>query len=134
MIDIIRTADGAEIYVDGELLEMNLHEADLHEGHMMNKYVEIVCDGDEECDNDVFIVAGDGNEAPGWVSSDGENISIHREVQITCSENEEETSCDDQLIWVSDDEDFDIERIHEEHESTDGHKVIIIKKVQTTEY
>ncbi|MDX2418408.1 MAG: hypothetical protein QNK19_13185 [Xanthomonadales bacterium] len=134
LIDIIRTAKGAEIYVDGELLEMNFHDEDLHEGHMMSKHVEIVCDGDEECENNVFIVAGDGNDTLGWVSSDGEIISIHREVEITCSDNEEETSCDDHLIWVSDDADFDIGELHEEHKNTDGHKVIVIKKVQTAEY
>ena len=93
LIDIIRTAEGAEIYVDGELLEMNFHDEDLHEGHMMGKHVEIVCDGDEE-----------------------------------------EASCDDHLIWVSDDADFDIGELHEEHKNTDGHKVIVIKKVQTAEY
>ena len=134
LIDIIRTADGAEIYVDGELLEMNFHDVDPHEGHMIRKHVEIICDDDEECDNNVFIVAGDGNETPGWVSSDGEHISIHREIEITCSDNEDETGCDDQLIWVSDDVDFDIEKLHEEHKNTDGHKVIVIKKIQTTEY
>jgi hypothetical protein len=59
LIDIIRTADGAEIYVDGELLEMNIHDEEFHEGHLVNKHVEIVCDGDEECDKNVFINAGD---------------------------------------------------------------------------
>ena len=76
LIDVIRTADGAEIYVDGELLEMKFHDADLHEGHMMSKHVEIVCDGDEEYDNNVFIVAGDGNE-----STDGHKVIVIEKVQ-----------------------------------------------------
>ncbi len=33
VIDILRTADGAEIYVDGELLEMNFDDDALHEKH-----------------------------------------------------------------------------------------------------
>ena len=35
VIDILRTNDGAEIYVDGELLEMNFNEDNLHEENMM---------------------------------------------------------------------------------------------------
>ena len=30
MIDILRTSDGVEIYVDGELLQMNFDDEDLH--------------------------------------------------------------------------------------------------------
>ena len=59
VIDILRTADGAEIYVDGELLEMDFAKEGLHKDHMMQKHVEIVCDSDEECDENVFVLAGD---------------------------------------------------------------------------
>jgi hypothetical protein len=48
VIDILRTTDGAEIYVDGELLEMNFNHEGLHEEHVMEKHVEIICDSDEE--------------------------------------------------------------------------------------
>ena len=71
VIDILRTADGADIYVDGELLEMNFDDAGLHEVHVMEEHVEIVCD---------------------------------------------------------DDEDLDLEELHESHQSGEGHKVIVIKK------
>lgn len=101
IIDILRTADGAEIYVDGELLEMDLDHEGLHEEHIMEKHVEIVCDSNEECDEDIIILAGDGNEASEWVTADGEDI--------------------------------DIEKLHEAHESTEEHKIIVIKKVQTSE-
>ena len=50
IIDILRTAEGAEIYVDGELLEMDFD----YEG----KHVEVICEDDNECDEHVIIVAG----------------------------------------------------------------------------
>ena len=91
IIDILRTNDGAEIYVDGELLEMNFKHESLHEEHIMNKHVEIVCENGEECDEDIFII------------NHGE------------------------------DEDIDLERLHAEHGIDEGHKLIVIKKVQVTE-
>jgi hypothetical protein len=63
IIDILRTADGAEIYVDGELLEMNFDQESLHEHHMIRKQVEVICDGDDECDKVILI-------------SDGEDIDL----------------------------------------------------------
>ncbi len=48
IIDILRTADGVDIYVDGELLEVNFDTGGLHEEHMIRKHVEIICDSDEE--------------------------------------------------------------------------------------
>jgi hypothetical protein len=87
VIDILRTTDGAEIYVDGELLEMNFNHEDQHEEHVMEKHVEIICDSDEE-----------------------------------------ESDCLDKMIWVSSDEDIDIEELHEMHKNGEGHKVIVIKK------
>jgi hypothetical protein len=64
VIDILRTADGAEIYVDGELLEMNfdgdgLHEEGLHKEHVIKKHVEVICESDEECDKNVFVISAD---------------------------------------------------------------------------
>lgn len=136
IIDILRTADGAEIYVDGELLEMDLDHEGLHEDHMIKRHVEIICDNDEDCDENIVILAGadDDNEISEWVTADGENVFIHKEVEITCSDDEEEgTRCSDQMIWISDGEDIDIEKLHEAHESNKEHKIIVIKKVHTTE-
>jgi len=64
VIDLLRTRDGVEIYVDGELLEMDfdregLHEEGSHGDHMIKKHVEVICDGDEECDKMVWISEGD---------------------------------------------------------------------------
>ncbi|GMR14910.1 MAG: hypothetical protein BMS9Abin30_0523 [Gammaproteobacteria bacterium] len=41
VIDILRTTDGVEIYVDGALLEMSFANEGLHEDHMIKKHVVI---------------------------------------------------------------------------------------------
>ena len=130
VIDILRTNDGAEIYVDGELLEMNFNDENLHEEHMMEKHVEIVCDSDEECDENIFILSGDGHEESEWVTADGEHVSIHREIEITC-DDEEGSDCSHEMLLISDD--VDIEELHEQHGSSEAHKTIVITKVYVTE-
>ena len=136
VIDVLRTADGAEIYVDGELLEMDsegLHEQGLHEKHMVRKHVEVICDDDEECDHNVFVMAGDDADGE-WVTDGGNHIVIDREIELTCSADENETECSEKMVWISDDGeelegDFDLEELHEMHgEAGDNHKVIMIKK------
>ena len=128
VIDILRTADGAEIYVDGELLEMNFDKEGLHEQHMVKKHVEIICDDDEECDENVFVLHGEDHDISHLVSADGENIVIHEEIEIECTDDDGETSCTDKMVWMSDDGDIDIEELHEMHKNQEGHKVIVIKK------
>jgi hypothetical protein len=83
-IDLLRTAEGIEIYVDGELLETGLESEDrIHEGHhIVHKRVEVECDSDEECE---------------------------------------------ELVWITDDEDLDMESMHGE----DHHEKIIIIKEKT---
>ena len=83
VIDILRTADGVEIYVDGEMLEMDFDHDGLHEEHMVRKHAEVICDSDEGCD---------------------------------------------EMIWISADEDIDLEELHKMHEGEEGHKFIVIKK------
>ena len=56
-IDLLRTADGIEIYVDGELLELGLDgEEGIHEGHhVVHQHVEVDCDTEEDCDMDIEL-------------------------------------------------------------------------------
>jgi hypothetical protein len=128
VIDILRTADGAEIYVDGELLEMNFDEESLHQEHMVKRHVEIICDSDEDCEQDIVIHAIDHSDTSDWVIEEGENVFIHKEIEISCSDEEDETSCTDKMIWISDEEDIDLEKIHEMHKDGEEHKVIFIRK------
>lgn len=51
-IDILRTEDGVEIYVGGELLEM---DSELHGHRVVHKHVEVICGEEEECEEMVWI-------------------------------------------------------------------------------
>jgi len=133
VIDILRTADGAEIYVDGELLEMNIDDGSLHEEHMVRKHVEVICDDGEECDKDVFILAGDDSDVLNWVKEDSENIFIHKDIELSCTDEEAGTRCNEKMVWISDGADIDLEEIREMHQSGEGHKVIVIKQGIVTE-
>ena len=136
VIDILRTAEGAEIYVDGELLEMDFGGHALHGEHMMQKHVEVICDNDEECDKNVFVLAGDDAGATGWVTEGGENVVIHKEIELSCtSEDGEDTKCSENMVWVSEGDDVDLEKLHEMHTGGEGeaHKVIIVKKHKIVE-
>ena len=91
VIDILRTTDGAEIYIDGQLLEMNFNDHGLHEEHMIRKHIEIVCT------------------------------------------DEDETSCDEEMLWISEEDEIDLEALHEKHADGEAHKIIILKKETDTE-
>jgi len=54
IIDILRTTDGVELYVDGELQDIDLNHEGMHEEHMVLKHVEVICDDSQECDEDLF--------------------------------------------------------------------------------
>jgi hypothetical protein len=144
VIDILRTADGAEIYLDGELLEMNfdhenLHEEGLHEKHVVRKHLEVICEDGEECDKNVFILAGDDDHALNLIDEEGNNVFIHKEVEFSCTDDDEGTSCSEQATWTSGGEEIDLEEIqemhkdHEMHEGGKARKVIVIKKEIVTE-
>jgi hypothetical protein len=133
VIDILRTADGVEIYIDGELLEMNFDDEGLHEEHMVRKHVEVICDGDEACDKNFVILTGDDNDISDFISEDSHTVIIHKEIELSCIDEEDGTSCSDKFAWVSEDEHIDLEELHEMHQSGEGHKVIMIKKKVVTE-
>lgn len=136
VIDILRTEQGAEIYIDGELLEIDSSGETLHEEHMMQKHVEVICDNDEECDKNVFVIAGDDTDTAGWVTDDGKNVVIHKEIEITCeSDDEEDPDCNDKMVWVSEGDAIDFEELHQMHLDGDGeaHKVIVVKKHKIVE-
>lgn len=128
VIDILRTADGVELYIDGELLEMDFDGEGLHEEHMIQKHVEIICDDDEECDKNVFVFTGDDNDMSAWISDEGQHVLLHGDTELSCGTDDDETSCSEKMVWISDDEEFDLEELHEMHANGDGHKIIVIKK------
>jgi hypothetical protein len=133
VIDIIRTADGAEVYIDGELLEMDFSNEGLHEEHMIRKHVEVICDDDQECDKNVFFIKGDDGDLNTWISGDGDHVLLHEEIELSCSSDGDETTCSDEMVIITDGEDFDLEELHEMHANDTDHKVIMIKKHVITE-
>jgi hypothetical protein len=54
IIDVLRTSDGVELYIDGELLEVDLVNEGLHKEHMLENLHEIERESDLEisCHND----------------------------------------------------------------------------------
>ena len=86
-IDLLRTQDGIEIYVDGELMDTGMGgDQGLHEDHhVIHKNVEIICESEDDCD---------------------------------------------EMVFMSEDEDIDVEVLHEEllYEEGEHERVIIIKK------
>ena len=57
VIDLLRTADGVEIYVDGELLDTSHDDmGSLHGDHVgIHKEIEIECEEGEECEHEIFM-------------------------------------------------------------------------------
>lgn len=84
-IDLLRTADGVEIYVDGEMLELPDMSGDgLHEGHhtIIHKQIHVKCvvDGADEtgmecADEMVFFSDGDSE-----CFSDEESACFHHNI------------------------------------------------------
>jgi hypothetical protein len=128
VIDILRTTDGAEVYVDGVLLEMNFDEEGLHEEHMIVKHVEVICDPEEDCEKHVVIHVDSDDETTRWLSHDGDKVIIHKEIEITCTDEDDETTCSDELVWISEGEETNIGELHKEHADGQGHRVIVIEK------
>ena len=56
-VDLLRTAEGIEVYIDGELLDTGLHGSEgLHgEHHFIHADIEVECDSEEECEEIVWI-------------------------------------------------------------------------------
>lgn len=133
VIDIIRTAAGAEIYVDGELLLTNLDSEGLHKKLMIKKHVQIICGSDEGCDKHVFILDDGDDINLDWVTDDGDHVFIHKEIKLSCTDEEEGTSCGDKMVWISEGEDMDLDGLHEMHLSGEGHKIIVIRKELVTQ-
>ena len=141
-IDLLRTADGVEIYVDGELLdipEMGAHQKHRvkmhhggHDGKMIKKHKEIIidCEIDDEagedhaCGNEM-IFFGDGDIDIEALHEGGEaHKVIVKRIHKNCS-SDEEGECEDVNVWVSEGDDVSFGELHEAGE---GHKVIRIHK------
>lgn len=127
VIDILRTADGAEVYIDGELLDMDFDAEGLHEDHMIRKHIEVICDEGEDCGRHVVIHSDDDHEFNLEMIDDADNIFFHEEIEISCTTENDESSCE-KMVLISDGEDVDLGELHEAHADGQAHKVIVVRK------
>ncbi len=82
-IDLLRTEEGVEIYVDGELLKPGL--GDLHDGHAVIRHdVEVICESEGECEETVWVTDEDG------IDPEAHHAGAHHE-KIIVIEKEIET-------------------------------------------
>jgi len=72
-IDILRAEDGIEVYVDGELLEVG--SVAPHDATVVD--YEIVCNGDEECDELVYEYVDEAPHVNMVRIKEGSTIMIH---------------------------------------------------------
>ncbi|NNK37781.1 MAG: hypothetical protein HKP03_04830 [Xanthomonadales bacterium] len=56
-IDLLRTEDGIDVFVDGELLDLGSHGDDgLHGEHgIVHKRVEVICETEGDCEKHVMV-------------------------------------------------------------------------------
>ena len=77
-IDILRTRDGIEIYVDGERVDVGpTSSLAPHDGQhvVVTRNVEVICDPEEDCDELTWIEDGD-------VNTDAAPDAIHKDKVI----------------------------------------------------
>jgi hypothetical protein len=122
-VDLLRTKDGFEVYIDGELIEMPHMTVD-HSDGLHKRTIRVECTDDTECEehhNLMFISESELSD----VESVGE---IHKIVEIHGGDLESidieqlhEIEEDGELIWISEDEDVTIDGDVET-------KVIVLKR------
>ena len=122
-IDLLRTEDGVEVYVDGELLDME----GAHEAHHVTHKIKIVCNDDEsECEELKWISEDGEFDITKHIDGDHKYIVIHDEngdIDVEALADGPHEAHGTVHVIRKHGEDVDIE-LHEEHES----EIIIIKK------
>lgn len=123
-IDLLRTEDGIEIYVDGELLDMG----GMHDEHHQVHKIKIICDDEEgDCPEDYTWISGDEDfDFETIHEHDGKVIIMHSgdedyDVEVLGDGPHEAHGT---VHIVKKFEDMEGGELHEEH----GREVIIIKK------
>ena len=130
VVDILRTPEGAEVYIDGELVDIGSdHERLSEELHVISSDIAIECadDSGAGCEKHLVIeMHGDGeSHNHNWIAAD-EAAVLHENVEITCADDDGETTCTKRVLMLGDENVINIEKIHEEHEDGKVRKVIVI--------
>lgn len=58
-VDLLRTEDGVEVYIDGELVDMEEGAHQRH--HVMHREIEIECESEDECEDMDFDIEVDSD-------------------------------------------------------------------------
>jgi hypothetical protein len=132
-IDLLRTTEGVEIYVDGALLDlpdMNGDAGSNGKYQKIHKHMIIECEIDGEVDSEdacpedmVFFPDGDLDIDALQADGKAHKVIIDR-VHSECF-GDEDGECEDHMVWVSEGEDLEFDELLEEGE---GHRVIRIHK------
>ena len=112
-VDLLRTADGVEVYLDGTLLDLPMDDDD----RIVREEIEILCDTPVDCE-DVRLAAEDGDIDLDALAADGAHkvIRISKEIEV-----------------VGGDAEIDLDSESDETIEGDGKKVIIIRKQSADE-
>lgn len=130
VIDLLRTVDNVEIYIDGELVDIGFGQNPDSAVHIIKKHVEITCDDEDEdaCEKHLVIHADGDYDFSAW-SVEGEEETLgHDDIEITCITEEDESECISHVVWVNDGDEIEIESLHPEHVDGEQHKIIVIEK------
>lgn len=129
-VDILRTADGVEIYIDGELLEVpSMSDG---QNQSIHEHVEIECvheAGEDEgmtgdCGHHMMFISDEDIDLDGSVADGAEQRVIVRQVHRAC-ESDQEGECEDHRFWVTDGGDLEVSELHQ---SDGAHKIVRIHK------
>ena len=78
-IDLLKSKDGVEIYIDGELLDIPAHD----EHRVVHKHVEVICEEGDECDEHAWISDDSDMDLEGMHEAHGEKmIIIKKKVEV----------------------------------------------------
>ena len=131
VIDILRTLDEYEIYIDGELIDFGLPHDPEGQLRVIRKHMKVVCDEEDEneCGKHLVIHTSGDEELTTWISTEDDDVFVHKDIEITCSddsEDGEEINCEQYVVVTTGDGEVEIESILDEYEDGKGHKVIVI--------
>lgn len=120
-IDLLRSAEGMEVYIDGELVDTGYDGA--HGGGVvLHEDIDVACFSDSEGDCEkhaIFVDAqGDADELHGY-----EVRVLTQTVELVC--DDEDTECE-RTVWIGEDGGVHEEALHQ-HQG-EKHRIIKIQK------
>jgi len=129
VVDVLRTLDELEVYIDGALIDTGFDHDPDGEIHMITKHLEISCEDEDgsRCEQRIEIHSHGDNEISTWTTDAGDIHLAHERIDISCIDDEGDIECNDHTFLFTDSEEFDIESFHGEHEEGEHYKVIVIE-------